>query len=410
MDRRGFTLGAAGLVALSACGAAPRAPLPAAQASAFRTQPNAAYDAWVAAFRGRAASQGIGAATLDAAFRDAGFIPEVVERDRNQAEFNRSLEDYLALVAPEEKIAYGRGAVARRASTLTAIEARYGVPARIIGAVWGVESYFGTRRGEIPVVSATSTLAFDGRRGRFFEANLVEALRILQRGDTTPSQLRGSWAGAMGHTQFIPTTYALHAVDFDGDGRRDVWSDDPGDALASTANFLRENGWRPGLPWGVEVRLPAGFDTRGTGRGNRRSTATWRSLGVAPARGGALPELGDAALLTPSGASGPAFLVSRNFDTILRYNPSENYGLGVGILSDRLAGGGPLVGDFGADATGLRQEQRRALQAGLNRAGFDAGTPDGVIGDRTREAIAAFQRARGLPVTGVPSLELLARF
>ncbi|SDY22452.1 lytic murein transglycosylase [Citreimonas salinaria] len=409
MDRRGFTLGAAGLVALSACGAAPRAPLPAADAATFRPQPNPAYDAWVAAFRGRAAAQGISAATLEAAFSNAGFVPEVIERDRNQAEFKRSLEDYLALVAPEDKIAFGRTVVARLSGTLSAIADRYGVPAQIIGAVWGVESYFGTRRGEIPVVSATSTLAFDGRRGRFFEANLIEALRILQRGDTTPAQLRGSWAGAMGHTQFIPTTYALHAVDFDGDGRRDVWSDDPTDALASTANFLRENGWRPGLPWGVEVRLPGGFDTRGTGRGNRRPTSAWRSLGVVPARGGALPELGDAALLTPSGTTGPAFLVSRNFDTILRYNPSENYGLGVGILSDRLTGAGPLVGDFGPDATGLRQSERKALQAGLNRAGFDAGSPDGVIGDKTRAAIAAFQRARGLPVTGVPSRELLAQ-
>lgn len=409
MDRRGFTLGAAGLVALSACGAAPRAPLPAADAASFRPQPNAAYDAWVAAFRGRAAAQGIDARVLDVAFRDAGFIPEVIERDRNQAEFKRSLEDYLALVAPEEKVAVGRSEIARRRATLAAVADRYGVPASIVGAIWGVESYFGTRRGTVPVVSATSTLAFDGRRGRFFEANLIEALRILQRGDTTPAQLRGSWAGAMGHTQFIPTTYALYAVDFTGDGRRDVWSDDPTDALASTANFLSRSGWRAGLPWGVEVRLPQGFDTRGTGRGNRRPTAAWRGLGVVPARGGALPDLGEAALLAPEGAGGPAFLVSRNFDAILRYNPSENYGLGVGILSDRLAGAGPLVGDFGPDATGLRLEERKALQAGLNSAGFDAGNPDGVIGDRTRSAIAAFQRARGLPVTGTPSRDLLAQ-
>jgi lytic murein transglycosylase len=408
MDRRSFTLAGAGIALLSACGATPPNGFLPAEDPGMRPVPNAAYEAWLADFRSRARARGITPATLDAAFRGTGFLPGVIERDRNQAEFKRSLEDYLALVAPEEKIAYGRRAVARQAATLEAVSRRYGVPASILGAVWGVESYFGTRRGTIPVISATSTLAFEGRRGRFFEANLLEALRIVQRGDTTPGRLVGSWAGAMGHTQLIPTSYALYAVDFDGDGRRNVWSDDPTDALASTGKFLGDSGWRAGMPWGVEVLVPDGFDLRGAGRGARRSTAAWRGLGIRAARGGALPDLGEAALLAPMGPGRPAFLVSRNFDVLLRYNPSENYGLGVGILSDRLAGAGPLVTPFGRDRYGLDLAERKALQAGLNRAGFEAGPADGVIGDSTRNAIAAFQRARGLRVTGTPSRDLLA--
>ena len=370
-------------------------------------QPNAGWDAWVAAFRGRAQADGISASTLNAAFRGAGFLPGVVERDRNQTEFTRTLEDYLAIVASETKVSTGRAKLREQASTLSAIEARYGVPSRVVAAIWGMESNYGARRGDIPVVSATSTLAYDGRRGDFFEAQLMAALRLLQRGDTVPSRLTGSWAGAMGHTQFIPTTYQEYAVDFGGDGRRDIWSEDPTDGLASTANYLSRSGWRRGAPWGLEVRLPSGFDAGLAGRGTKRSSADWSALGVSAAAGGGLPDGGAGSILIPTGPTGPAFLVFRNFDAILRYNNAEKYGLGVGHLSDRLAGAGPLRGEFPPDKYGLTSSEQRQGQERLTRAGRDAGAADGVFGQKTEAAISSYQRARGLAVTGAPSQSLL---
>jgi len=217
----------------------------------FRPQPNADYDAWVAAFRDRARVAGITETTLARGFERQGFLPGVVDRDRNQTEFRRTTEDYLALVASEEDIALGRSRVGPVRPVLADIERATGVDADVLAAIWGVETRFGTRLGEIPVISATSTLAWEGRRGRFFEAQLLAALRIVQTGDTTPDRMTGSWAGAMGHTQLMPTVYQDYAVDFRGDGRRDIWSDDPTDALASTANYLVRYNWRRGEPWGM---------------------------------------------------------------------------------------------------------------------------------------------------------------
>lgn len=411
LTRRHFGLGLAA-ASLSGCVAGTTAPRVArpdpTQDPGLRPQPNPAYDAWVAVFRERAKARGITEATLTAAFRGQGFLPGVIERDRNQTEFKRSLEDYLAIVAPDEKVVFGRRAYAAQKRALAQVEARYGVSADILAAIWGLESYFGTKRGKIPVISATSTLAWEGRRGRFFEANLMDALRIVQTGDARPDQLVGSWAGAMGHTQLIPNAYQQHAVDFDGDGKRDIWSDDPIDAFATTARFLSNAGWRRGLPWGLEVRVPDGYSGP-VGRSARRSTSAWRDAGFRAATGGGLPDLGNAALLAPMGLDKPAFLVSHNFDMILRYNPSENYGLGVGYMAQRLAGGGPLRAEFGPDRHGLTLEDRKALQRALTRRGFDAGTPDGVIGKKTEAAIRAYQAAQGLPVDGIPSRALLQR-
>ncbi len=381
---------------------------PATQAAAPSPVPNAGYDAWIASFRGRALGQGISAATLDLALREAGYLPDVVQRDRSQTEFTRTLEDYLAIAASDERVSKGRANAARYASTLSAVEARYGVPARIVTAIWGLESMYGERRGNIPVIASTSTLAYDGRRGAFFESQLVAALRILQRGDTTPERMVGSWAGAMGHTQFIPTSYLAYAVDFTGDGRADIWGDDPTDSLASTAAYLNRSGWQAGQPWGLEVRLPSGFSTGLAGRGNRRDAGAWTGMGVTDMNGRPLLA-GSAAILIPAGPSGPAFAVYRNFDVILRYNNAENYALGVGHLSDRIAGGGPIRASFPADRTGLTIDDRKTLQRRLTAAGFDTGGDDGVIGTRTTEAISAYQRSVGLPVTGQPSRELLTR-
>ena len=374
---------------------------------AFQPQPNASYDAWRDAFFARAQAQGIRADTLRAGFVGQGFLPGVVTRDRNQTEFRRTTEDYLALVASEDDLALGRARVAPQRATLAAIERQSGVDADVIAAIWGLETRFGTRLGEIGVISATSTLAWEGRRGRFFEAQLMAALRILQEGDTTTDRMRGSWAGAMGHTQFMPTVFEEYAVDFTGDGRRDIWGDDPSDALASTGEYLRRHRWRSGEPWGMEVHLPTGFETARTGRDNRRPMAAWGAAGVRPAQGGTLPDLGQAAIHAPGGADGPAWILFHNFNVILRYNPSVNYGIGVGYMADRLAGGLGLTRQFGPDDTGLTQAERRALQALLNQAGYDVGTPDGVVGSRTEAAIRAYQAARGLRVDGRPSPALL---
>jgi lytic murein transglycosylase len=336
--------------------------------------PNAAYDAWVASFKTRAAGQGISPATLSTGFRGAGYLPGVVKRDRNQTEFSRTLEDYLAIAASDERVTKGRAAFARHRGALSAIEAKYGVSAEIVTAVWGLESFYGERRGDVPVISSTSTLAFDGRRGAFFEKQLVAALKIIQNGDTTPANMTGSWAGAMGHTQFIPTSYQAFAVDFTGDGRRDIWSDDPSDALASTAAYLSRNGWTRGVRWGGEV-----------GNG-------------APAGSTLTPQPG-----------GPSFNVTSNFRAIKRYNNSDNYAIGVGHLADRIGGAGPIRGSFPPDANGLTKDDRIALQTKLTARGFDTDGADGVIGPNSKKAIAAYQASVGLPATGEPSLELLKR-
>ncbi|MBA4325952.1 MAG: lytic murein transglycosylase [Rhodobacter sp.] len=395
---------------LSACmptgrsggGAGYRAPDPAP-----RAVPNAGWDAWVDGFKGRAVSQGIASGTVDAAFRGAGFLPEVIERDRNQTEFRRSLEDYLNIAASDERVAMGRQKYAQYASTLRAIESRYGVEGHVVAAVWGLESFFGTRRGTVPVISALSTLAYDGRRGAFFESQLVAALKILQAGDVPVPGMIGSWAGAMGHTQFIPTSYLAYAVDFTGDGRRDIWGEDPTDSLASTAAYLNRSGWTRGLPWGMEVVLPTGFDTGLLGRGKGRSAADWQGLGVRSADGRALA--GGSIIAGGNGGGAPHFLLTQNFATILRYNNAQNYAIGVGHLSDRILGRGPVQASFGPDASGLTQADRQELQRLLTARGFDTQGNDGVIGSRTKAAISAYQASVGLPVTGEPSLELLRR-
>lgn len=338
----------------------------------LRPVPNAGYDTWVEAFRGRALNQGITEATLRAGFRNAGYLPGVIKRDRNQTEFKRSLEDYLAIAVSDERVSKGRAAFAQHRGTLQALEAKYGVDASIIAAIWGLESFYGERRGDVPVISATSTLAYDGRRGAFFEKQLVSALKILQNGDISAARMTGSWAGAMGHTQFIPTSYQAFAVDFTGDGRRDIWSEDPSDALASTAAYLARNGWTRGSSWGREVIGGAGAGTV-----------------IQPQEGG------------------PKFAVTGNFRAIKRYNNSDAYAIGVGHLADRIAGGPPLQGKFPPDANGLTKDDRVALQKRLTAKGFDTGGVDGVLGPKSQAAIRDYQSSIGKPATGVPSLDLL---
>lgn len=339
----------------------------------LRPTPSSAFANWVASFRPRALRAGISSDTLDVAFADAGYIPGVVTRDGTQIQTRRTLEEYLSIATSDDRLATGRVALSRHSNTLAAIEERYGVSAQIVGAIWGLESQFGEKRGQIPVISSTATLAFDGRRGAFYEAQLIAALRILERGDTSPAELTGSWAGAMGHTQFIPTSFQSFAVDFTDDGRRDIWGDDPTDALASTASYLARNGWRSGLKWGAEA---------GTGGPPGRT--------IEPQAGGV------------------RFTVTRNFNVLKTYNNSDFYAIGVGHLADRLGGAGPLQGSFPPDANGLTKEDRIAIQRGLAARGYDIGTVDGVVGAKTEVAIREFQRNQGLAVTGVATGEVLA--
>ena len=407
VTRRGLLL-AGGAWALTACvssggrggggGGGGGAPDPAP-----RAVPHAGSDAWVEGFKGRAAGRGISQGTLDAAFRGAGFLPEVIEKDRNQTEFSRTLEDYLNIAASDERVSLGRQKFAEYGGTLRAIESRYGVEGHVVAAVWGLESFFGTRRGNVPVISALSTLAYDGRRGEFFEGQLVAALKILQAGDVSASGMTGSWAGAMGHTQFIPTSYLAFAVDFTGDGRRDIWSEDPTDALASTAAYLAQSGWTTGLPWGMEVTLPSGFDAGLLGRGKGKSAAEWQALGVRSAGG---TTLAGGSIIA---GGGPHFPLMQKLPAILRYNNAQNYAIGVGHLSDRLLGRGEIRATFGPDAAGMTKTDRQELQRLLTAKGFDTGGSDGVIGAKTKAAISAYEASVGLPVTGEPSQTLLQR-
>ncbi len=372
-----------------------------AQASGFQN--------WIAGFRGRARAAGISDRTFNAAFADIRYLPDSIERDRNQSEFVRPLADYMATAVSDARVSNGRDMVQRYANVLAQIEARFDVEPHVVVAVWGMESNYGQRRGDTPLISTLATLAYDGRRGAFFESQLIAALKILQNGDVAPRNMTGSWAGAMGHTQFIPTSYEAYAVDFTGDGRRDIWADDPSDALASTAAYFRRFGWRKGQPWGVEVRLPRGFDYGQTGRTVTRSPGDWARVGVVGTDGRPVPNYGDATLSTPTGAGGPAFLLFRNYDVIGRYNNAEAYIIGVGHLSDRIRGAGPLQSAFPADERRLRSAERRELQQRLTNAGFSTGGVDGRIGPNSRAAIRAYQRTVGLPPDGHPSLALLQR-
>lgn len=364
---------------------------------------------WIDGFRDRAIARGIAPRTFDTAFAGVQVQSRVIERDRNQAEFSRTLWDYLDSAVSDTRIRNGRGAVAEHRDLLAAIERRYRVDAEVVVAIWGLESAYGEVRGSTDIVSAMATLAYDGRRRDFFEEQLIAALRILQSGDVSPRQMTGSWAGAMGHTQFMPTSYLEHAQDFNGDGRRDIWSDDPTDALASTAAYLANFGWTYGQPWGVEVRLPRGFDYSLASERVRRGVGFWRRQGVTLADGGQVPDHGDASILLPAGAQGVALMIFDNFRVIERYNPADAYVIGVGHLADRIAGGPGFRADWPRGDRALTGAEKRELQRRLTAAGFPTDGIDGIVGPNTIEAVRRYQQAVGVVPDGYASLRLLER-
>ncbi len=367
------------------------------------------FNSWIDGFRQRAGAAGIRATTLDAAFAGVTIDEDVIRRDRNQSEFSKTIWQYLSSAASDTRIANGKKALAAQGRTLEAIERRYGVEKEVVVAIWGLESAYGSFRGSNDVIRSLATLAYEGRRGAFFEEQLVAALKILQNGDTAPRNMTGSWAGAMGHTQFIPTSYLSYAVDFNGDGRRDIWSDDPTDALASTAAYLKKSGWKKGQPWGVEVRVPSGFDYTLADRKIKKTPSAWARLGVKDMSGRTVGNHGKASILLPAGAKGAAFMIFDNFAAIERYNTADAYVIGVGHLSDRIAGAGPIRSNWPTSDRALSFAERKEMQQRLTQAGFSTQGIDGRVGPKTIDAIRAYQKNRGLVPDGYASLALLQK-
>ena len=361
------------------------------------------FSSCVAALKADAAQKGVSRATLDAAFNGVTPDPKVLDFQKQQPEFTTPIWDYVAGLVDDERVADGKAAMAKNAAALARAEETYGVSRYMLAAIWGVESNFGTEMGERPLVQSLSTLACLGERASYFRSELMATLKIIDRGDIPADKLTGSWAGAFGQTQFMPSSYLRLAV-AGGDGRRDI-VDSADAALASTANYFRKSGWRSGAPWGFEVRLPPGYSGP-SGRKARQSMSFWATRGLTRIDGRPLGA-GDAGLFLPAGANGPAFLVTRNFDVVYSYNAAESYSLAACVLADRLAGGPGIVTPWPTDDPGLSRAGRRELQALLTKKGYDVGQPDGAIGAKTKAAIADFEQKQGMAVNGRASTKVL---
>lgn len=381
-------------------------PLVIAQTQQQVTQPQntgASFNAWLADFRRDAAAQGISPRALSA-LDNVRYLERVIELDRHQPEFVRSIWEYLDSAVSRARITNGREKLAEHRQTALQMQQRYGVPAEIIVAIWGIESNYGGNFGSFSALSSFATLAYDGRRAEFARTELLAALRIIDSGEITAHEMIGSWAGAMGHTQFIPSSFEAYAKDGDGDGRRDIWGSIP-DVMASTANYLAQAGWQVNQPWGVEVRLPADFNYAQT---ERLSSTDWANQGV-QALNGTLPSFSSAAVIVPAGAQGPAFMVGPNFRAILRYNNATSYALAVATLSDAIAGREGIQQSWPRDQQALTRAQVRELQEGLNTLGYNVGGADGILGPNTRKGLRAFQQSQGLVPDGFATQSVLER-
>lgn len=366
------------------------------------------FDQWLVELRAEAAAKGISQATLDATLTGLEPIARVIELDRRQPEFTWTFRDYMSKLVNADRIAKGKQKLAENAKLLNEIGKKYGINPRFLVAFWGLETDFGRlAEGSIPTIAALATLAHEGRRGAFFREQLFAALRIIDQGHITPERMKGSWAGAMGHFQFIPTTFAAYAQDYDGDGKRDIWGNQA-DAYASAANFLTKSGWNDSETWGREIKLPQGFDFNLASMSIKKTLGEWQALGIRQVDGKALPSADvTASVVTPSGAAGPAFLIYGNFRTIMVWNRSIFYALAIGQLADRLVGLPEFTTLGPEDSRGLKFEEGQELQRRLTALGFDTGGVDGVVGPMSREAIRDFQRRVGLTPDGHPSIELL---
>lgn len=369
------------------------------------------FQSCLANLRSQAISSGVNASTYDRYTQNLTPDYSVIDKLNYQPEFLTPIWDYLSGLVDNERVSDGQQKIAQYRNVLNQVSQTYGVPAETVVAVWGVESNYGNISGKYPLLQALGTLSCEGRRQSYFRTEFFSAMRILQRGDLTEDQMKGSWAGAFGHTQFMPSTYERLAVDFDGDGRRDLVSSVP-DALASTANFLKKAGWQTGMPWGFEVKIPQGMSTAGESRRNKKPLSYWVSQGLIRADGSAilqgnLTNNTTAGLMTPAGANGPAFLVFKNFDAIYGYNAAESYALAIAHLSDRLQGAGPFLTPWPTDDAGTSRAERREIQRLLLSKGYDIGEADGLIGDKTRQAIQKEQLRLGLNPTGRAGQQIL---
>lgn len=366
------------------------------------------FDTWLQDLRREALAQGVGTTTLDAALGGLKPVQRVIELDRRQPEFTQTFWRYMDGRVTTKRVKRAQALLAEHEHLLRPIVKKYGVPARFLVAFWALETNFGDYTGVFPLFGALATLAHDARRSDFFRTQLITALKLMERGDVK-ANTKASWAGAMGYCQFIPTTYWTYAVDYDGDGRRDMWNT-LGDVFASASNFLRESGWKPKETWGREVKLPDGFDLDQAGLQVKKPLQAWQDIGVRRIEGGDLPKADiKGSIVLPAGHQGPAFLVYDNFRTILKWNRSLLYAASVGHLADRIAGKRPLATPRPKKDIPLARADVLEIQRLLNDFGFDAGTPDGIAGAQTRAAIKGFQRKVMLPPDGYPSFGLLER-
>ncbi len=341
----------------------------------------------------------------------AGLAPDlrIMDLMDSQPEFTKATWEYLDILVNDNRMAKGREILAKYKPQFDAVEKAYGVDRYIVASIWGIESNYSTMMGDRSVLNSTATLACIGRRQKYFKDEFLVALEILHRGDLRPEQLRGSWAGAFGPTQFMPTAFKRFAVDADGDGRRDV-VDNPHDLIASTANNLKKDGWQTGASWGYEIVIPKGFNFMLADRAKAMTLAQWDHLGVRRADGKPYPNPADKAyLLAPAGAEGPGFLMLQNFRVIMKYNPAEAYALAIGHFADRLRGGAPFVQSWPRQERTLSRTERLELQQHLAQRGFYRGTPDGQFGGATREALRGFQASIGAPADGFASAGVLER-
>lgn len=370
-------------------------------------QTEQAFQAWVADFKPKARQQGISQATLDLAFAEVKLNQRVLELDRRQPEFTRTFWQYFEATVTDWRIKRGIELYEEHRELLDQVTQEYGVPGRYLIAFWGMETNYGGFTGNISIIEALATLAFDPRRSEFFTNQLIYALRILDEGHVPIEQMKGSWAGAMGQTQFMPYNYMHYTIDADGSGRKDLWNSMP-DVFHSSGNFLNRLGWKKEENWGREVQLPAGFDYAIADGTTRRSLTEWREMGITLADGRQVPDIDiEAALLMPGDYRGPAFLVYHNFFVIKRWNNSNSYALAVGHLADRLIGREPLVAKRPADDEALSKTHISEMQRRLNQLGYSAGGVDGVPGTRTRSSIRQFQLDHNIPADGFPSMNIL---
>ncbi len=366
------------------------------------------FNAWLDALKKEARDKNISEQAIENTLQNATFLPRVIELDRSQPEFVSTFFSYMQKRVTRQRVEDGRLMLQKHVELLDKIEAKYGVPRNVLVAFWGLETNYGRQKGSTNLASALLTLAYEGRRADFFRQQLFNLMTIVDAGHHDADSMQGSWAGASGHMQFMPSTFLDYSVDADEDGRNDIW-DNLLDAMASAANYLSRIGWKQHEPVAIEVTLPQNFEYYQAQLGLRQQSKNWTMLGVKQANGTALPELDNTAIILPQGWQGPAFMVGSNFDVVMKWNRSVNYALSVSHLADQLGDGKPIIKAWNLDDVAITYSQAWAMQEKLNKLGYDSGEPDGYPGTKTKAAIRSYQLKNGLPADGYPSYDLFNR-